>query len=83
MAEIRRLRVDVSRLSRKQEAARIEREQDHAVDPALAAQRLLRISEVMTMIGLGHSSIYNYVAAGTFPAPIKETRRHSGVAGPH
>jgi predicted DNA-binding transcriptional regulator AlpA len=23
------------------------------------------------LIGLGHSSIYNYVAAGTFPAPIK------------
>jgi prophage regulatory protein len=44
---------------------------DHAADPALNAHRLLRLSEVMTMIGLGHTSIYNYVAAGTFPAPIK------------
>jgi prophage regulatory protein len=71
VAEIRRLRMDVNRLSHKQDALRIEREMDHAVDPALSVHRLLRLSEVMTMIGLGHTSIYNYVAAGTFPAPIK------------
>jgi prophage regulatory protein len=69
--EIRRLGVEVSQLSGKREAMRIEGEMDHTFDPALNAQRLLRLSEVMTMIGLGHSSIYNYVAAGTFPAPIK------------
>jgi prophage regulatory protein len=69
--EIRRLRVEVSQLSRKREAMRIEGEMDSVVDPALNAHRLLRLSEVMTMIGLGHTSIYNYVAAGTFPAPIK------------
>ena len=73
--EIRRLRTDVSRLSRKREALRIEGEVDHAVDLALSAHRLLRLSEVMTMIGLGHTSIYNYVAAGTFPAPIKVGER--------
>jgi prophage regulatory protein len=71
VAEIRRLRTDVGRLSFRQEALRIEGEMDHVVDPALNAHRLLRLSEVMTMIGLGRTSIYNYVAAGTFPAPIK------------
>jgi prophage regulatory protein len=71
VSEIRRLRADVNRLSQKQEALRIEKEMEHAVDPALNAQRLLRLSEVSTMIGLGHSSIYNYVAEGTFPAPIR------------
>ena len=39
-------------------------------DPALNAQRLLRLSEVSTMIGLGRSSIYRYVSEGRFPAPV-------------
>ena len=69
--EIRRLRADVGRFSRKREALRIEGETDRAVDPALNAQRLLRLSEVSTMIGLGRSCIYNFVAEGTFPVPIK------------
>jgi hypothetical protein len=44
VGEIRRLRSDVGRFSRKQESSRIEREMDHAVDPALNAQRLLRLA---------------------------------------
>jgi hypothetical protein len=57
--EIRRLRADVGRRSRRQDALRMEKEMDHAegFDPALSAQRLLRLSEVSTMIGgLGRSS---------------------------
>jgi prophage regulatory protein len=75
--EIRRLRTEVGRLSRKQEAARIEEEISEEgpslkrLDPALNAQRLLRLSEVVTMIGLCRSSLYRYVAEGKFPAPIK------------
>ncbi len=69
--EIRRLRTDVGRLSRKREALRIEGDVDHAVDPALNAQRLLRLAEVSMMVGLCRSSIYNYVAEGRFPAPVK------------
>jgi prophage regulatory protein len=69
--EIRRLRVDAGRLSRKQQAVQIERDLDHAVDPALNAQRLLRLAEVSTMIGLKRSAIYKYVSEGRFPAPIK------------
>jgi prophage regulatory protein len=75
--EIRRLRRDIDRLSRKQEARRIESELGQAeassnmrIDPALNAQRLLRLSEVSTMIGLGRSSIYRYVSEGRFPAPV-------------
>ena len=48
--EIRRLRRDVDRLSRKQEAARIETDISHEavdakrLDPALNAQRLVRLA---------------------------------------
>jgi prophage regulatory protein len=77
VAEIRRLRSDVERLSRKQEAQRIESEISQEaddtmrLDPALNAKRLIRLKEVITMIGLGRSSIYRYVSEGRFPAPIK------------
>ena len=70
VSEIRHLRADVDRLSRKHHALRIEAEVDRAVDPALNAQRLLRLSEVSTMIGLGRSSIYRYVSEGRFPSPV-------------
>lgn len=33
--------------------------------------RLLRLREVMAITGLGSSTIYRYIAAGTFPAPVK------------
>jgi prophage regulatory protein len=75
--EIRRLRRDVDRLSRKQEANRIEREMSEEVvdakhlDPALNAKRLIRLAEVATMLGIGRSTIYKYVGEGTFPAPVK------------
>jgi prophage regulatory protein len=71
VGEIRRLRIDLGRLSRKQQAAQIERELDKAVDPALHAQRMLRLPEVCSVSGLQRSSIYRYVSEGRFPAPIK------------
>lgn len=77
VGEIRRLRLDVSRLSRKYEARRIEREiSEEAVDkkrldPALNAQRLIRLAEVATMLGIGRSTIYKYVGEGSIPAPVK------------
>lgn len=40
-----------------------------------APQRLLRLPEVTTLVGLGKSSIYEGVKNGTFPAPIKLSRR--------
>jgi prophage regulatory protein len=81
VGEIRRLRMDVGRLSRKHEASRIEREMseeavdEKRLDPALNAKRLIRLVEVCTMIGLGRSSIYRYVSEGRFPAPIKVGER--------
>jgi prophage regulatory protein len=73
VGEIRRLRADVDRLSRKHHATQIEREMEQAegLDPKLNAQRLLRLAEVSTMVGLKRSSIYRYVSEGNFPAPIK------------
>jgi prophage regulatory protein len=77
VGEIRRLRVDVNRLSHKREALRIEKEMEHAegFDPGLNAQRLLRLTQVSTMVGLKRSSIYRYVSEGRFPAPIKVGER--------
>jgi prophage regulatory protein len=73
VGEIRRLRNHVGRLSRNREALRIESEMELAegFDRALNAQRLLRLKEVMTMVGLRRSAIYQYVSEGRFPAPIK------------
>jgi prophage regulatory protein len=70
--------VDVSRLSRKQEARRIEKDSDREGERlagALTAQRLLRLSEVSTMVGLRRSAIYKYVSEGRFPAPVKVGER--------
>jgi prophage regulatory protein len=73
VGEIRRLRADVDRLSRKHHATRIEKEMEQAdgLDPKLNAQRLLRLTEVSTMVGLKRSSIYRYVSEGKFPAPVR------------
>jgi prophage regulatory protein len=71
--EIRRLRTDVSR-SRKHEAAQIETEvaaHTKDLDPALNAQRLIRLADVSAMVGLCRSAIYKYVSEGRFPTPVK------------
>jgi prophage regulatory protein len=81
VGEIRRLRADVGRLSRKHEAERIEKEiseektNPKRLDPALHAQRLIRLAEVATMLGIGRSSIYKYIAEAKFPAPVKVGER--------
>lgn len=66
VGEIRRLRLDLGRLSRKQQAERIEEEMEQTggLDPKLHAQRLLRLAEVSTMVGLKRSAIYRYVSEG-------------------
>jgi prophage regulatory protein len=73
VGEIRRLRTDLGKLSRKEKAEKIEEgmEQRGGLDPKLHAQRLLRLAEVSTMVGLKRSSIYRYVAEGRFPHPIR------------
>lgn len=38
-------------------------------------ERLLRLPEVIAKVGLGKSSIYEGVRLGTFPAPVKLSRR--------
>jgi prophage regulatory protein len=73
VGEIRRLRSDLGRLSRKEKAEKIEEgmEQRGGLDPKLHAQRLLRLADVSMMVGLKRSAIYRYVAEGRFPAPIR------------
>lgn len=34
-------------------------------------ERLLRLRDVKTTTGLGSSTIYRFIQAGTFPAPLK------------
>lgn len=45
--------------------------------PSKSAQpeRLLRLPEVESLVGLRKSSIYEGVKLGTFPAPVKLSRR--------
>lgn len=38
-------------------------------------ERLLRIGEVETMVGLKKSSLYAAIRRGEFPAPVKLSRR--------
>ena len=40
-------------------------------------ERLLRLPEVVAMVGLAKSTIYKLIAAGKFPPPIKRTMRAS------
>ena len=42
---------------------------------ASSPERLLRLPAVMAIVGLQKSSIYDGVKNGTFPAPIKLSRR--------
>lgn len=39
------------------------------------SERLLRLPDVTSKVGLGKSSIYEKVRQGTFPAPVKLSRR--------
>ncbi|MGH1414085.1 MAG: helix-turn-helix transcriptional regulator [Pelagimonas sp.] len=39
-------------------------------------KKLIRMPEVMSMTGLGRSTIYNKVQAGEFPRPLKISHRH-------
>lgn len=45
---------------------------------ASSGGRFLRIPDVMKTTGLGRSTIYRMVAAGTFPAQVKLTVQASG-----
>lgn len=38
---------------------------------SLRIDRFMRLPEVRTASGLGSSTIYRHIAAGTFPAPVK------------
>lgn len=42
------------------------------------AQRILRLPEVKDRTGLSRSSIYNFIKAGNFPAPIPLSSRAIG-----
>ena len=37
--------------------------------------QLLRLGEVLGLLGIGKSTLYTWVAAGTFPAPLKLSPR--------
>lgn len=48
-----------------------------AAATAPAAPSFLRLSEVARRTGLGRSTIYERIAQGTFPAPVKLSERTS------
>jgi prophage regulatory protein len=70
--EIRRLRDEVARLSSRPvpemnatRSARIS--VPDGLDDALTVRRLLRLKDVMKLVGLSRSTIYKRIADGTFP----------------
>jgi len=46
-----------------------------AIPKASGPQQLLRLPQVEALVGIRKSSIYEGVKAGTFPAPVKLSRR--------
>ena len=40
--------------------------------------RIMRLHEVMSVTGLGRSSVYKYMAHGTFPQPVSLSDRAVG-----
>jgi prophage regulatory protein len=40
--------------------------------------RIMRLDEVMSVTGLGRSSVYKYMAHGTFPRPVSLSDRAVG-----
>ena len=41
-------------------------------------EKILRLHQVMAIVGLGRSSIYNLIQRGAFPTQIKLSTRSSG-----
>lgn len=75
VGEIRSLRILRMRQRSPEKETPPEGSLDEHLDPSLTAHRLLRLKDVIAMIGLGHSSKYRYVSEGKFPAPIKVGER--------
>lgn len=48
------------------------------IEPATPFNRILRRPEVLGMTGLAKSTLYDYLASGTFPAPVKLSTRSVG-----
>lgn len=44
----------------------------------IQTQQVVRLPAVMDMVGMSKGSIYNFIKAGTFPAPIKLGPKASG-----
>jgi prophage regulatory protein len=63
VSEIERLNAELARVQRKPANAEIP-----AVAGANSHDRLLRINEVCEIVGLSRASVYQRIAAGTFPA---------------
>jgi len=61
--------------------AQVQRVADHlekhpvTLTTALSTEKLLRLPAVIAIVGMGKSSVYEGVKNGTFPAPIKLSRR--------
>lgn len=44
----------------------------------ISAPRILRIDEVLARTSISKSTLYNFIAAGTFPAPVRLGPRRVG-----
>ena len=71
--EIQKLRADVERLRAMRIPGRSDRkdETDAQMISPVRPGMLIRLSDVCKLIGVSRSTIYKWVAQGTFPAPVR------------
>lgn len=76
--EIERLRNQLSRVAQINRPSESPSDRPAArppVDAAITAHRLLKLTEVCELAGLGRSSIYRLTAEARFPAPVRVSDR--------
>jgi predicted DNA-binding transcriptional regulator AlpA len=75
--EVAKLRGTIERLHRMRSGTRPKDDDDtnHEVRAALLPGKLLRLTELTALLGTSCSTIYKWVAEGSFPAPVHISER--------
>ncbi len=75
--EIRKLRADIERLRAMRTLGRSEKDdnEEQPTSPVMRARMLIRLAEACELIGVSRSTVYKWVAAGRFPAPVRVSER--------
>jgi prophage regulatory protein len=72
--EIRRLRADIERL-RAMRIPRASKTDSAEAEPAMQPGMLIRLTELCELLGVSRSTVYKWMAEGTFPPPVRVSER--------